>query len=90
MLIPCLVFIFFVLLAIAYELHFMTERLIEIGTIVEHFNRRALRESGIADAEDDDFASESIRKTHRTWKKTLWAIIALSISCSVLIKLLSR
>jgi hypothetical protein len=59
MLIVAVVFIFFALLAVSYELHVITERLIEIGTIVEHFNRRSLRASGINDVEGDDFARAS-------------------------------
>lgn len=88
MLIPVLVFIFFVLLAIAYELHGITDRLVETGTIVEHFNRRDLRKSG-RDTDGDDFASESIKKTHRTWGQTVWAIIVASLVCIGIIKLVS-
>jgi hypothetical protein len=50
MLIVALAFIFFVLPVIARQLHTITIRLIEIGTIVEHFNRRDLRASGIKDS----------------------------------------
>jgi hypothetical protein len=88
MLIAALVFIFFVLLAIAYELHIITDRVIEIGTLVEHYNRRDLRASGIKDSEDDDFASESITKTHRTWKQILLGVLLASIVTTVMIKLL--
>ena len=52
------------LLAVIYELREITARLIEIGSIVENFNRRALRAT-IKDHDDDDFASESIIKTQR-------------------------
>ena len=89
MLIPVLVFIFFVLLAIAYELHIITERLIETGTIVEHLNRRDLRKSGITDIDGDDFASESIRSTHRTWRQTVWGIVVASLLCVGIIKLVA-
>jgi hypothetical protein len=88
MLIFVLVFVFFVLLTIAYELHVITDRLIEIGTIVEHFNRRNLRASGIPDSEGDDFASESIVKSRRTWKQKAWAIVAASIVTAALLELL--
>jgi hypothetical protein len=89
MLIVALVFIFFAILAVVYELHIITERLIEIGTIVEHFNRRDLRASGIRDAEENDFASESINKIHRTWRQTFLGILIASVVCIVVIKLLA-
>ena len=46
MLIVALVFVFFALLGVLYELHTITDRLIEIGTTVEHANRRSLRRQG--------------------------------------------
>jgi hypothetical protein len=88
MLIVALVFIFFALLAVAYELHTITDRLIEIGTIVEHFNRRNLRGSGIKDDEDNDFASESVTKTHRTWIQMLVGILVAAVVAVATIKLL--
>jgi hypothetical protein len=58
MLTVALVFIFFAILAVAYELHVITDRLIGIGTIVEHYNRRDLRASGILKDLDDSGDSE--------------------------------
>jgi hypothetical protein len=88
MLIVALVFIFFVLLVIAHELHTITDRLIEIGTLVEHYNRRDLRASGIKPAEDDDFASESITQKHLTWQRTILGILVASIVTIAIIKAL--
>jgi hypothetical protein len=74
MLIVSLVFVFFALVAVVEELHTITDRLIEIGTIVEHFNRRDSRASGMES--NDDFAGESITKTHRKWWHVLGGIVA--------------
>jgi hypothetical protein len=90
MLIVALVFIFFAILAVAYELHTITDRLIEIGTIVEYYNRRDLRATGIlkdldfeaSDSEEDnEFDGESVTKTHRSWLQLLLAILAASVAC---------
>jgi hypothetical protein len=89
MLIAVLVFMFFALLAIAYELHGITQRLIETGTIIEHFNRRDLRKSGIRDTNGDDFASESISATHLTWRQTVWGIVVASLLSIGIIKLVA-
>jgi uncharacterized membrane protein len=78
MLIVALVFVFFALLAVAYELHTITDRIIEIGTIVEHFNRRSLRASDVKS--DDDFAGESITKTHRRWAHVVGAIVLAALA----------
>lgn len=88
MLIVVLVFIFFALLAVAYELHTITDRLIEIGTIVEHFNRRALRASGVKDSEDDDFASESVTKTHARFIRILGGIMIAALVSVVILAVL--
>jgi len=84
-----LAFIFFVLLAVAHELHSITSRLIEIGTIIEHFNRRDLRSSGVKDIDGDDFADESVRKAHRPWRQIVWGIVVGGIVAGVVFKLLS-
>jgi hypothetical protein len=89
MLVPVLVFTFFVLLAIVYELHGIADRLIETGTIVEHFNRRDLRDSGAQDIDEEDFASESIRKTHRTRRQTVWGIVIASLVSIAIIELVA-
>lgn len=86
MLLFVLAFIFFALLAVVYELHFVTERLIELGTIVEHFNRRDLRAAKVPDTFDDDFATESIRKTHRTWAQVVWAIVVAAVLSGAVLK----
>ena len=78
-----LIFIFFSLLAIAYELHTLTERMIEIGTLVEGANRRSLR-SSLGESEDD-YAEESITKAHRTWKQTLSGILLAALVSSALV-----
>jgi hypothetical protein len=75
MVIIALVFVFCALLAIARELHTITDRLIEVGTLIEHLNRRDLRSSGIKDVEDNDFASESVTKAHRTWRRMIYEIL---------------
>ncbi|MGA8429176.1 MAG: hypothetical protein WB729_05115 [Candidatus Sulfotelmatobacter sp.] len=90
MLSAALVFIFFVLLAIGRELHTITSRLIEIGTIVEHFNRRDLRASGINDVDGADFASESVTKTHQSWTGIVVGIVIEGLAFIVVFKLLSR
>jgi len=87
MLTIALVFIFFAILAVVYELHVITVHLIEIGTIVEHFNRRDLRASGIKDSEDADFASESITTMHKTWPQILLGILVASVVTIALIGL---
>lgn len=78
MLIVALVFVFFALVAVIEELHTITDRLIEIGTIVEHFNRRELRASGMES--NDDSASESITKTHRKMWHVLGGIVLASLA----------
>jgi hypothetical protein len=80
--------IFFTLLAIAHELHYITSRLIEIGTIVEHFNRRNLRASGVKDIDGDDFAYESVIKAHRPWWQIAVGIVIGGIVVGVVFKLL--
>jgi hypothetical protein len=97
MLIVALVFIFFAILAVAYELHVVTDRLIEIGTIVEFYNRRDLRASGIlkdldsdADLDSDDptqFDGESVTQAHRTWLQILLGILVASLATLAIIKL---
>jgi hypothetical protein len=86
MIVIALVFIFFTLLAIAYEVHTLTERTIEIGTIIENANRRNLRASGVAS--DDDFASESIIKAHRKWAHVAGGIIVAGALVSILLAVL--
>lgn len=89
MLYLALSFIFFTLLAITHELHHIASRLIEIGTIVEHFNRRNLRASGVKDIEGDDFAYESVRKAHRPWWQIVAGIVVGSIVVGAVSKLLA-
>jgi hypothetical protein len=84
-----LAFIFFTLLAIADELHDITSRLIEIGTIVEHFNRRTLRASGIKDIDADDFADESVKKAHQPWWQIVVSIVVGSVVAGVVFKILA-
>jgi hypothetical protein len=79
MILVALIFVFYALLAVVYELREMTARLIEIGTVVENFNRRDLRAS-IKDHDDDDFASESITKTQRTWRQIVAGIVVSTIA----------
>jgi hypothetical protein len=86
MLITALVFIFFVLLAIAYELHGIADRLIETGTIVEHYNRRDLRKSAILKDEDDDVDGDYVVKVHRTWRQILSGIVLASLFTIAVIK----
>jgi hypothetical protein len=83
-----LAFIFFTLLAITRELYDISTRLIEIGTIVEHFNRRNLRASGVKDIDGDDFAYESVRKAHRPWWQILVGILVGSFVAAAVFKLL--
>jgi hypothetical protein len=90
-----LVFIFFAILAVAYELHIITGRLIEIGTIVEFYNRRDLHASGILkdldDSEDSDsdehvqFDGESVTQEHKTWPQILLGILVASVVTLALI-----
>ena len=97
MLAVALIFIFFAILAVAYELHFITDRLIEIGTIVEYYNRRDLRASGILkdldDSEDSDseehvpFDGESVTREHKTWPQILLGILVASVVTLALIGL---
>jgi hypothetical protein len=82
-----LAFIFFALLAVAHELHAITSRLIEIGTIVEHFNRRDLRAAGIKD--EDDFAAESIVKVQRPWGHIVLRIVIGGVVAGGVFKLLA-
>jgi hypothetical protein len=77
MLIVALVFIFFALLAVAYELHTITDRLIEIGTIVEHANRRVLRAS--LGEHEDDYADDSITKVHKKWALMVGGIVLAAV-----------
>lgn len=85
-----LAFIFFALLAIAHELHDGTSRLIEIGTIVEHFNRRDLRAAGVKDSDGDDFANESIVKAQRPWKQIVLGIVIGGVVAGALLDLLAH
>jgi hypothetical protein len=88
MLIIALVFIFFAILAVAYELHFITGLLIEIGTIVEYYNRRDLRATGIIKEDDEDtFDGESVTKEQKTWRQILLGILVASIATLVVLKL---
>jgi hypothetical protein len=81
MLIIALVFIFFAILAVAYELHFITALLIEIGTIVEYYNRRDLRATGIIKEDDeDDFDGESVTKVQKTWRQIVLGILLASLA----------
>jgi hypothetical protein len=89
MLYLALALIFFALLAAAHELHNITSRLIEIGTIVEHFNRRNLRASGIKDIDGDDFADESVTKAQRPWGHIVLGIVVGSIVAGGVFKLLN-
>jgi hypothetical protein len=84
-----LALIFFALVAIAHELHDITSRIIEIGTIVEHYNRRDLRTSGVPDASGDDFAYESVRKAQQPWWQIVLGIIVASIVAGAVFKLLA-
>jgi hypothetical protein len=90
-LIVALVFIFFAILTVAYELHIITDRLIEIGTIVEYYNRRDLRASGILkdldSNEDDPYDGESVTQAHRTWLQILLGILVASIATLAIIKI---
>jgi CBS domain containing-hemolysin-like protein len=88
MLIVILVFIFFALLAVGYELHTITSRLIEIGTLVEHSNRRALRAAGLKDSEDDDLASESVTKTQARFAQILGGIVIAALVTVVILGVL--
>ena len=89
MLFVALVFIFFVLLAIAYELHGIAERLIETGTIIEHYSRRDLRRSGILkDGEDDEFG-DYITHNHPRWRRIVWAIIGASLLTVAVLKVVA-
>jgi len=86
MLIPALVFIFFVLLTIAYEVHGIADRLIETGTIVEHYNRRDLRKSGILKDGEDDESGDYVSHNHRTWRRIVWGIVLASVFTVAIIK----
>jgi hypothetical protein len=90
MLTAALLFIFLVLLAIARELHTITSRLIEIGTIIEHFNRRHLRASGVKDVDDADFANESVTKAHQSWRRIVLGIVLEGFVAIVVFRLLAR
>jgi hypothetical protein len=56
---------------------------------VEHFNRRALRASGVKDIDGDDFAYESVRKTQRPWWQSVVGIVAGGIVAGAVFKLLA-
>jgi hypothetical protein len=74
------VFVFFALLAVVYELHILIDRMIEIGTIVEYYNRRDLRASGILKEDDEDsFDGEFVTKNHPSWPQVVLGIIGASI-----------